>query len=157
MTFKSTGLGRAIFEGERWAQFSHPDAAEVNRMPTGHPPPVQLSLPNQDSAMNLKPGEWVKVKSAKEILATLDANSKLQGLGVMPEMLAFCGRQFKVFKIVDKIVLESTGELRKIRAPTVLLQGAICDGSAHGGCDKSCFCFWREDWLERVSVVDLHN
>jgi hypothetical protein len=157
MTIKSTGLGRAIFKGKRRAQFSHLDVAEVGRIPTAHLSPVQLSPPHPDSAMNLKPGEWVRVKSAKEILATLDVDGKLQGLGIMPEMLAFCGRQFKVLKVVNKIVLESTGELRKIRAPTVLLQGAICDGSAHGGCDKSCFCFWREDWLERVPGDSLNE
>lgn len=62
----------------------------------------------------------------------------------------FCGRNIRVYKTLDKILLEATGELRKIKTPTVLLDGVFCDGTAHGGCDRSCFCFWREAWLKKV-------
>jgi len=50
------------------------------------------------------------------------------------------------------MIIETTGELRKIRTPTVLLEGVFCDGRAHGNCDRSCFCFWREAWLKRVTT-----
>lgn len=46
-------------------------------------------------------------------------------------------------------MLESTGQLRKIKN-TVLLEGAICDGSQFGGCDRSCMFFWNEAWLQRI-------
>lgn len=69
-------------------------------------------------------------------------------------MLKFCEKRFRVYKTLDKILLEATGELRKIKTPTVLLEGVICDGKAHGGCDRSCFCFWREAWLRRVNPQD---
>lgn len=101
--------------------------------------------------LNLQPGEWVEVRSVKEIFATLDAQGKLRGLHFIPEMVKFCGKRFKVYKRLEKIILEATGELRKIRTPTVLLEGVFCDGKAHGGCDRSCFCFWREAWLKRVT------
>ena len=101
--------------------------------------------------LNLQPGEWIEVKSVNEIFETLDEHDKLKGLRFNPEMAAFCGRQFKVYKRLEKMIVESTGELRKIRTPTVLLQGVFCDGKAHGGCDRSCFCFWREAWLRRVT------
>jgi len=101
--------------------------------------------------LNLQPGEWVEVRSAKEIFATLDKHGKLRGLGFTPEMVAFCGKRLRVYKKLDKIILEATGELRKIKTPTVLLEGVFCDGKAHGGCDRSCFCFWREKWLRRIS------
>jgi hypothetical protein len=101
--------------------------------------------------LNLKLGDWVEVRSAREIFATLDAKGKLKGLAFTPEMMKFCGRRFKVYKKLNKIVLEATGELRKIKTPTVLLEGVFCDGNAHGGCDRSCFCFWREEWLKRAS------
>jgi len=91
----------------------------------------------------------VEVRSAKEIFSTLDGNGKLKGLAFTPEMLRFCGRQFRVYKSLKNIILESTGELRKIKSPTVLLEGVFCDGEAHGNCDRSCFCFWREAWLKR--------
>lgn len=105
-------------------------------------------------ALDLKPGEWARVKSAGEIFATLDSKGRHKGLGINPEQMGFSGKRFKVFKVVDKIRLETTGELRKMNAPTVLLEGVTCDGRFHGGCDRSCYCFWREDWLERAPAED---
>jgi len=101
--------------------------------------------------LNLKVNEWVEVRSAKEIFATLDARGKLRGLTFTPEMTKFCGKRFKVYKKLNKIILEATGELRKMRSPTVILEGVFCDGKAHGDCDRSCFCFWREEWLKRTN------
>jgi hypothetical protein len=101
--------------------------------------------------LNLQPGDWVEVRSAKEIFATLDGYDSLKGLQFTPEMANFCGKRFKVYKRVERIILEGTGELRKINSPTVLLENAICDGAAHGGCDKSCFLFWREQWLKKLA------
>jgi len=102
--------------------------------------------------LNLQPGELVEVRSIKEIFATLDDQGKLAGLRFNPEMARFCGRRFKVFKRLEKIITESTGELRRIKTPTVILEGKYCDGRSHGGCDRSCFCFWREAWLKRVDT-----
>jgi hypothetical protein len=99
----------------------------------------------------LRCGDWVTVKSAKQIYSTLDEKDKLNGLTFTPEMVKFCGRQFKVLKVLNKIIVESTGELRRIKTPTVLLEGAFCDGAQHGGCDRSCLCFWREAWLQRIA------
>jgi hypothetical protein len=109
------------------------------------------SARENDEVLNLQDGEWVEVRSAREIFATLDKKDKLRGLRFTPEMAKFCGKRFKVYKKLDKIILEATGELRKIKTPTVLLEGVFCDGTAHGGCDRSCFCFWREQWLKNPS------
>lgn len=100
--------------------------------------------------LSLQPGELVEVRSVKEIFDTLDAKGNLRGLRFVPEMVKFCGKRFRVYKRLDKIILEATGELRRIKTPTVLLEEVFCDGTAHGGCDRSCFCFWREQWLKRV-------
>ncbi len=100
--------------------------------------------------LSLLPSDLVEVKSAREIFATLDGQDKLRGLRFTPEMEKFCGRRFRVYKRLNKIILEATGELRSIKTPTVLLDGVFCDGKAHGGCDRSCFCFWRENWLKKV-------
>jgi len=102
--------------------------------------------------LDLKPGEWVEVRSEKEIFNTLDPQGKLRGLRFTPEMAKFCGKRFRVYKRLDKILLEATGELRRIKTPTVTLEGVFCDGSFHGGCDRSCFCFWREEWLKRAEA-----
>jgi hypothetical protein len=100
--------------------------------------------------LDLKAGDWVEVRSAKEISATLNREYALRGLVFTPEMAKFCGKKFRVYKKLDKIILD-TGEPRKIKSPTVILEGVFCDGRFHGGCDKSCFCFWREEWLKRAS------
>jgi hypothetical protein len=100
--------------------------------------------------LNLNQGEWVQVRSLDKIFATLDEKGNYRGLFFMPEMAKFCGKKFKVFKKVEKITIESTGEMRKLISPTVFLEGVFCDGGFHEGCDRSCLCFWREVWLTRV-------
>jgi hypothetical protein len=101
----------------------------------------------QKEVLNLRPGEWVRVKSEKDILSTLDKCSQNKGLAWMPIMSRYCGQKLRVYKRLDKIVLETTGEIRRLKN-TVLLEGGICDGIY--GCNRSCFHFWREVWLERV-------
>ena len=105
-------------------------------------------FPNQET-LNLKPGELVEVKSVEEILSTLDRNRRNKGLRWMTGMRKYCGRRYRVLKRVEKILLESNGELRRMKN-TVLLEGVMCDGSEFCGCDRSCFHYWREVWLRRV-------
>jgi hypothetical protein len=112
---------------------------------------IVSSEPDASVALNLQPGDWVEIRSEKEIAATLDYQGKLKGLRFTREMIKFCGHKFKVYKRVNRIILEATGELRRIKSPTYLLEGVLCDGEAHGGCDRACFCYWREDWLKRTS------
>jgi hypothetical protein len=109
---------------------------------------VEESVP--DDSMNLQSGDLVEVRSMREISLTLDERGRHKGLYFMPEMEQFCGKKFKIFKKVDTILLESTGELRKLRSPTFFLEGVYCDGSRQGGCGRSCFHFWRHVWLKRV-------
>ncbi len=100
---------------------------------------------------NLQPGDWVEVRSVEEIFNTLDEHFKNRGMVFMPEMIKYCGKRFKVYKKVKKIMLETPPNLsREIKSPTVFLEGNYCDGEYHNGCDRSCFCFWREVWLKRV-------
>ncbi len=111
---------------------------------------VRATPPVEGDILNLLPGEWVQVRSLDEISATLDDNRKCKGLLFMVEMEKFCGKKLKVFKRVETIKLESTGEVRKLRSPTVFLEDAYCNGELHSGCDRACFHFWRESWLKRV-------
>jgi len=98
--------------------------------------------------LNLQPGELVEVKTEKEIIETLDEKGKHKGLLFMPEMLKHCGGQFKVYKKLERMLIETTGEIRRMKN-TVLLDGVLCDGW-QGACDRSCFFFWREAWLRRI-------
>lgn len=98
---------------------------------------------------NLRAGDVVRVRSKEQILATLDANGRLEGQPFMPEMLQFAGREVPIYKIAHKTcnTIDMGASKRKLDH-TVHLAGARCDGSAHGGCQADCLLFWREEWLE---------
>jgi hypothetical protein len=111
---------------------------------------MRKTIPKQDVPLNLRPGELVEVRSEAEILATLDANGRLDAQPFMPEMLEFCGKQFRVYKRSDKTcdTISNTGSRRMWN--TVHLEELRCNGSAHGGCQARCLLFWKEAWLKRV-------
>ena len=46
--------------------------------------------------LGLQPGEWVEVKSAPKIVATVDRRGRNRGLQFSGEMLAFCGKCLRV-------------------------------------------------------------
>ena len=102
-----------------------------------------------EEVLALEPGEWVEVKSAEEIRATLDWRGMVRGLYFMDEMWRYCGQRFQVLKRMERLMVERTGEMRNIKN-TVLLDGTVCDGAAHDGCDATCQHLWREVWLRRV-------
>jgi hypothetical protein len=102
--------------------------------------------------LSLTPGELVRVKDLDQILCTLDAQGTLDSLPFMPEMAAQCGKEFRVFRRVEKTYdyVWQSG-LRRLHN-TVLLDQVRCDGSAHGGCQASCHSLWKEAWLARWSA-----
>jgi hypothetical protein len=102
------------------------------------------------TVLDLRVGELVEVRSAEEILATLDARGAHEALPFMPEMLRFCGRQFRVYRRAEKACdTIDWGVLRRMEN-TVHLHGLRCDGSAHDGCQAGCLIYWKEAWLKRV-------
>lgn len=104
-----------------------------------------------EAHLGLRAGEHVEVRSASEILQTLDAQGRLDGLPFMPEMLRYCGRRFRVLSRAHKTcdTVNKTGG-RRVR-DAVHLEELRCDGSGHGGCQASCLLFFKEAWLRRVS------
>ena len=97
--------------------------------------------------LDLQPGDLVEVKTRDEIEATLDANGKNRGLGF--GMLDFCGKRYRVASRVDKLILEWSGEMRKL-TDTVALEDVLCDGLDKRGCPRACYHLWREIWLKPV-------
>ena len=97
------------------------------------------------AAPRLSAGELVEVRSATEIIATLEADMRLGGLPFMPEMAVLIGRQLKVVRRADPICVEGHG-LRQID-DAVLLEEQRCDGSAHDGCQRGCLMIWKDVWL----------
>jgi hypothetical protein len=111
----------------------------------------------QQSA-GLRRGDLVEVKTADEIVRTLDAAGALDKLPFMPEMLELCGQRFRVSKRANTVLYEPGTPLGFNTDDVVTLEGVRCSGAAHDGCQKSCTIFWREAWLRRVehTAVESH-
>jgi hypothetical protein len=94
-------------------------------------------------------GDVVEVKSAGEILATLDDRGTLDSLPFMEEMIEYCGRRLTVACRTEKIcdTIEFTRSLRLRDA--VILEDLRCTGAAHDGCQAECRLYWKEAWLRR--------
>jgi hypothetical protein len=99
----------------------------------------------------LRPGDVVEVRSAAEILATLDGDAAVDRMPFMPEMARYAGRRYTVTRRVDRIcdTIAATGTRRM--SGTVYLDGPRCDGAGHDGCQAACMIYWKDAWLRRVS------
>ena len=95
-------------------------------------------------------GDLVRVRTREEVEATLDSRNMLKDCLFMSEMWHYCGTKQRVLKPVERVLDEYTYRVRRT-SRTVLLEGAICQGTDFPkGCDRSCFFFWREEWLEKI-------
>ena len=107
------------------------------------------------SYLNLRPGEFVRVKSYKEILATL-SGVKNRGMYFDAELVPYCGRVYRVKIRIERFVNERTGKLSTLKTPAVILDGVWCQSrysSCRMFCPRSIYPWWREVWLERVDDV----
>lgn len=95
-----------------------------------------------------KKGDTVEVLPWDELLRTLDASGTVDGLPFMPEMLRYCGKRLIVTKRLERTCEDIEGGMRRI-PNVVFLNDLRCDGSAHGGCQKSCCILWKDDWLRK--------
>ncbi|HMG30160.1 MAG TPA: hypothetical protein VK585_08590 [Jiangellaceae bacterium] len=100
---------------------------------------------NSQTKRMYRKGDLLRVRSADEILSTLDPDGAVDGLLFMPEMLKYAGREFRVQASAHK-TCDGKGATRQMDR-TVHLDGLRCDGSAHDGCQAGCLLFWREEWL----------
>ena len=99
------------------------------------------------NSSDLRAGDWVRVRSAAEILRTLDSDGCLDGMPFMPEMFSFCGHKFQVYKRAHK-TCDTVFPVRGRRVDHCVHLETRCDGSAHGGCQASCLLFWKDAWLK---------
>ena len=114
-------------------------------IPAGQPAPI--------ATLNLQPGDFVRVKSYEEILATLDTNNKNRGMSFDAELVPYCGGIYRVRARVERFIDEQTGYMKRMKTPAVILEGVYCRGrySNHRMfCPRAIFSWWREIWLERV-------
>jgi hypothetical protein len=118
--------------------------------------PVGTKTPGE--SLDLQEGEWVRVKSYQEILATLDPNNRNRGLFFDAEMVPYCGGTYRVLKRVTRIVNERTGKVQEFKNPCLILEGVFCQArysECRLFCPRSIYSYWREIWLERVPEGDL--
>ncbi len=110
--------------------------------------------------LNLKPGDFVRIKNYSQIVETLDHRRCNRGMPICLEMTKYCGGDAEVRVRVDRIIDEKTGKMHEMRN-TVILQnlrckwmrgepGCLCYNKL-GDCPRGEQMFWREIWLERDS------
>jgi hypothetical protein len=129
-----------------------------------HGAPTQPVLPvahrpgsPERAERRLQGGDWVRVRPRTEIDATLNHWRQLKGCTFMPEMGEYCGTTQRVLKRVERFVDERDLRVKTARG-ILLLEGVICQGTADfGRCDRSCFPFWREEWLEKIAERPLQG
>jgi hypothetical protein len=156
LTTGNTGLtnwlrigGRALaweFARAAWRLLRRRRDRQASRPATSAPSRLPLGL---------KPGDWVEVRSAAEIIETLGPNYRNKGLSfATAEMLPACGKRFRVRRPIERIVDESTGRLLTLRNDCVALEGFVCKGDRSSGryfCAREIYPYWREAWLRRVA------
>ena len=103
-------------------------------------------------SQGLQPGDLVRVRSAAEIQATLNKWHQLKGCRFLEEMRPYCNTIQRVFKRVEKFLDEREYLMKKTQG-IIILEKVFCRGSRDlGACDRTCFFFWREEWLEKMGM-----
>lgn len=104
--------------------------------------------------LNLQTGELIEIKPLNSISETLNQKGYNRGLYFTPAMGQSCGEQHKVACRVEKIIVDGTGEMRKLNN-TAFLEDSMCGCScvAFGGCPRQEYAYWREIWLKRVETA----
>lgn len=108
-------------------------------------------------SLGLAPGEWVEVKPLSGIAPTLDEHGFNRGLFFSPDMRRMCGQRRRVKSRLDRIIVDGTGKMRRLR-DTVALENSTCGcaymGLGMAGCARCELTYWREIWLRRVDGAD---
>ncbi|WP_148287825.1 hypothetical protein [Rhodopseudomonas sp. B29] len=111
----------------------------------------RLSGPGTETSkgnLDLEPGELVEIRPLAEISRTLDRKGKNRGLNFDPEMALYSG-PYEVERRIERIILETTGEMRTL-THTVALKGVDCQGLCARNCPRANPIYWREIWLRRL-------
>ena len=109
-----------------------------------------VAVPAVTAATKLQAGDQVRVRSDEEIQATLNHWRQLKGCTFMPEMAPYCDSTQTVLRRMERFVDERDLRVKKVKG-IILLEGLQCQGTADfGPCDRGCYYFWREEWLEKL-------
>jgi hypothetical protein len=114
------------------------------------PKNAQVTPARNIQTESLKAGDLVRVKSLIEIKATFDKDRSTKKCGFMDTQDAYCGTVHRVMNTVERFVDERDYKIKKCKG-IVLLEDVMCEGTkSFGRCDRRCFIFWREEWLEKI-------
>ena len=125
-----------------------PFPRRMGTIPAGAPTPV--------TNLDLQAGDLVRVKSYQAILATLNDKGANRNMNYDAELVPYSGRIFRVRARVEHFIEESTGKMKTMKTPAVILEGVYCQSrySDHRMfCPRSIYSWWREVWLERVDAA----
>jgi 2-polyprenyl-6-methoxyphenol hydroxylase-like FAD-dependent oxidoreductase len=142
----ASGLGRIIFRAVANRLRAAVGLAELDLI-------VGRTVKASKGELGLNVGDWVRVKSADEVRATLDAGSRNRGLTFEPEMTRYLGGVHRVSQVVERIIDEQRGKMVRLDR-TVVLDRVYCQGLCNKACPRKNPLFWREAWLERVEAPE---
>lgn len=128
---------------KKWLKQAYYSSARWRRVSSARAASDQLT-----AAVDFAKGDQVRVRSRAEITSTLDPFKELKGCAFLPQMYQYCGTQQRVLRSMQRFMDERDYKLKKVHG-VVLLENIMCNGTAtFGACDRCCFLFWREEWLE---------
>jgi hypothetical protein len=84
-----------------------PFAAVSGQIPPGTSTPTGF--------LDLKPGEWVRVKSREEIATTITTDGFNRGMRHDNEMLRYSGGEYRVQMRVERLINERTGKMMQMK------------------------------------------
>lgn len=122
-----------------------PDPHGQGKIPRGQPTPT--------GQLDLAVGELVRIRSAKEIFATVNEANFNRGMRIDVEMTRYCGEPHRVARRVTQIIDEQSGQMIHFKNPCIVLDGVDCKGDySHLRlmCPRRITSYWREIWLERL-------
>ncbi|MGH9960381.1 MAG: hypothetical protein ACREBC_25205 [Pyrinomonadaceae bacterium] len=153
-------LRNRILRHMPWAhRFFKPLNERMHQWLTGRASPslnaqIPDGQPTPTGRLNLKPGEYVRIKAQLDIEQTVDKKGMNRGLGFdLEEMAPYCGRVVTVHKAVTQIIHEPTGKMLHMKQPCIMLEGVVCKAEyarCRLNCPREIPSYWRELWLDRV-------
>jgi hypothetical protein len=116
---------------------------------------IDRGRPTPTGRIDLKPGEFARIKPQDEIEKTLNGDGKNRGLGYdAEEMSPYCGGVYRVRRSVTQIIDEQSGKMLYMKQPCLTLEGVVCTGEYAArklNCPRAMPAYWRELWLERAA------
>ena len=147
-----SNLGLGVGEGMRWLY------DRVQQLIGGSPYPwrpggIPKGGRTPTVSKDIQEGDFVRIRSYKEILETLDQDWRNRGLYFDAEMVPFTNGTYRVRTRVDKIIHEKTGKMLQFKSPALILDDVVC-AARYAVCRKLCprgyFMYWREIWVDKV-------